>query len=847
MFSVQLAYDESYLDPTNLRSKLQKHLAFDSELTENEKRLVTVEDQGKKLISENHFMKDNVRDQLTELRSGWDELRKKSALKTSRMREAFEAITVDRKLEDLQRWLDRVEGELSSDDHGRDLESVDRLMAKLDALWEEINGRTDRVKELMSSARELKTMGSWTSQQFINEAEQIETRFYGLRHPVEIRRANLQEARQLFEWQTAADEELAWLESKLLQAKSQDYGDSLRAAQSLQKKHTNLEKELEARQTSIQDTEATGAAMIKHGHYATADIQSYIDHLNSTLLSLKDACSSRRKRLQHSVDSQQYFSEVAEAEQWIRDQMPLAANNDTGKDQAAAESHIRRLTVLDKEVADFRKEVERLRYKADGLLSSENHDATQINSRQMRLDSIYSDLVKECSRRRSLLVDAGRYYRFVRQVDDLSDWLHEKETVAASDDFGRDLESCLLLAENFDSVLRELSGAGERVAAVHRTQEELLRSGHPYTASIRAKGTDLQELWNSVNKDANSRQNCLNGAKQVYQFDQEADETINWLQEKEVLGVAMEQEDLSQADLNVIKAQMQRQDEFVHGLKAVEKQVNELCRDAERLWTQYPYTKEHLSVRTLDMQEQLKDILSGAQRHYEKLQHMESLQSYFQVIHSCVLKDHFISRNTESLCNGWTAWGQLSLLNNFLAMFLAVKHLAEDTKNTDKRYIAPIALTNALFRCKAAEATLRVSSPRESIWSLKVTSSLTRSTIRLPAWLLLGRISTISGRSETNCTQTTWIARNGWKMPLSWRDGLSKEKDFFVSSLLVFNSFSFLGDDWHNADSVDTAEGQLRDFDDFLVTLDAQGDRCEMVKRLTAIEQKFRDQQGREV
>lgn len=56
----QLAYDESYLDPTNLRSKLQKHLAFDSELTENEKRLVAVEAQGEQLIKEKHFMSEQV-------------------------------------------------------------------------------------------------------------------------------------------------------------------------------------------------------------------------------------------------------------------------------------------------------------------------------------------------------------------------------------------------------------------------------------------------------------------------------------------------------------------------------------------------------------------------------------------------------------------------------------------------------------------------------------------------------------------------------------------------------------------------------------------------------------------
>ncbi|VDM73350.1 unnamed protein product, partial [Strongylus vulgaris] len=104
---LQLAYDESYLDPTNLRSKLQKHLAFDSELTENEKRLVAVEAQGEQLIKEKHFMKEQVRAQLGELRSGWDELRTKSALKTQRLREAYEAHTLQRKVEDMERWLDR--------------------------------------------------------------------------------------------------------------------------------------------------------------------------------------------------------------------------------------------------------------------------------------------------------------------------------------------------------------------------------------------------------------------------------------------------------------------------------------------------------------------------------------------------------------------------------------------------------------------------------------------------------------------------------------------------------------------------------------------------------------------
>ncbi|VDO11782.1 unnamed protein product, partial [Haemonchus placei] len=253
-----------------------------------------------------------------------------------------------------------------------------------------------------------------------------------------------------------------------------------------------------------------------------------------------------------------------------------------------------------------------------------------IAARQAKLETSYSDLVKECNRRRTQLVDAGRYHRFVRQVDDLSDWLHEKEHLASSEDYGRDLEDCVQLTEKFETVVRELAAAGERVAAVQRSQEELLRSGHPYAASIRAKGTDLQSLWTSVNEAATERQQALAGARQVHRFDQEADETLNWLQDKEATGVAMENEDLAHADLASIKVQMQRHEEFVHGMRAVEKQVAELCREAERLWTAFPNTREHLEVRKMDMEEQLKDILEGTRRHHERLQQMESLQAYFQ-------------------------------------------------------------------------------------------------------------------------------------------------------------------------------------------------------------------------
>ncbi|KAE9418301.1 hypothetical protein Angca_009245, partial [Angiostrongylus cantonensis] len=794
---LQLAYDESYLDPTNLRAKLQKHLAFDSELTENEKRLVAVEAQGEQLIKEKHFMSDQVRAQLGELRSGWDELRTKSALKTQRLREAYEAHTLQRKVEDMEKWLDRIEAELASEDHGRDLVSVEHLMKKLEALDAEIRGRADVVRDLMQKAREIKTLGSPTSDVILRAAEQVDARYSSISEPVLIRRENLRDAHAMYEWTACAEEELEWLADKLPLARSQECGDSLQAAHSLQKKHAALEKELESRQAGIHEIESRGVAMVRAKHFASSQIEKMIDQLATALLSIKDAASVRRTRLQQAVDSHEYYTEAAEAEQWIRDQMPVAANQETGRDQNSAEGYLRRLTVLDKEVAKFRDELERLRVRCDSL--QDHQDANQIAARQAKLETAYAELVKECNRRRTQLVDAGRYHRFVRIVDDLSDWLHDKEHLASSEDYGRDLEDCVQLTEKFETVVRELAAAGERVAAVQRAQEELLRSGHPYAASIRAKGTDLQSLWTSVNEAATERQHALAGARQVHRFDQEADETLNWLQDKEATGVAMENEELAHADLATIKVQMQRHDEFVHGMRAVEKQVAELCREAERLWTAFPNTREHLEVRKMDMEEQLKDILEGARRHHERLQHMESMQAYFQEYRELMqwMKKMQAVMTSEQLPQDVIGCEELGRRHDEYNLEMQGRKSHIDEFARQGRHVIQGGHVLSQEISEKVQTLERSWAVLCEMW--KDRHELYNENLDCQRWKL-------------NAAQLEqWL--------------LERER--------------MLADDWRHIESVESAEAHLRDFDDFLVTLDTQVDRCEMVKRLTLIEQNL--------
>ncbi|CAJ0573578.1 unnamed protein product, partial [Mesorhabditis spiculigera] len=803
---LQLAYDESYLDPANLRSKLQKHLAFDSELAENEQRLNFVVNEGNKLIKENHFSKQEVEAQLSELKGGWEELRNKSALKTQRLREAYDAFTLARKVDDVERWLDHIEGGLASEDHGKDVLSVEHLVKKLDATQAEVAGRSDHVAEVMTKARELKSKGATDTDQLLKSAEQVELRYAQLGEPIKIRRENLLDAKKLFEWEAEAQEETEWMHDRMPLVRSADFGDSLHSAEHLSKKHALLEAELDTRHASLNEVERKGLEMVRARHFASTQIERRVDELMGTMLQLKELSIARRRKLDAAVISQKYFADLGDAEQWIRDRMPLTNSQDNSKDQAAAESQLRRLGLLEKEAIKFREEIDRLKATADRLVHDDHHDTTQIAARQNRLEGSYAELIRAIGVRKTHLADSSRYHAYVRQADDLMDWLHEKERAAAADEYGRDLEECQRLIEEFDTVVRELAAAGERVASVNRTQEELLRTGHPFGASIRAKGDDLSRLWQGVNESANERQQALTGAKQVHRFDQEADETINWLQEKEADGVALENVDLTAADLNTLTSERQRLEEFIHGLTAVEKQVTELCREADRLESLYPATKDHLLGRKMDMNMLLNDITESANKHRERLSHTEQLQAYFQEHRELIswIKRLFTTITAETLPKDVHACDALANRHNeYRSEMIGRKGHIDSFCNRGRSLVQQGHVLSQEIQRKV-EQLERAYHGVESVWN------------------------------ERNELYVENMDVQQWKANANTLEQWMTERE------------NLLGDDWKYVDSVATADERLRDFDDFLVTVDAQGERCEGVKRQTLLEKNFSRQLQRE-
>lgn len=112
---------------------------------------------GQALIDEDHYASDAVRARMSDLRTKWDALHASCDLKGQRLRQAYSAVQLFRRCDELKVWMDRVEDDLSHAEHGKDLSSALVLLKRCDALGEEIAAHDQRVQEV--AAQETAMLG----------------------------------------------------------------------------------------------------------------------------------------------------------------------------------------------------------------------------------------------------------------------------------------------------------------------------------------------------------------------------------------------------------------------------------------------------------------------------------------------------------------------------------------------------------------------------------------------------------------------------------------------------------------------------------------------------------------
>uniref|UniRef100_A0A8B9GK19 Spectrin beta chain n=1 Tax=Amazona collaria TaxID=241587 RepID=A0A8B9GK19_9PSIT len=638
------AQDMSYDEARNLHSKWLKHQAFMAELASNKEWLDKIEKEGMQLIAEKPETEAVVKEKLTGLHQMWEELESTTQTKAQRLFDANKAELFTQSCADLDKWLNGLESQIQSDDYGKDLTSVNILLKKQQMLENQMDVRKKEIEELQSQARALSQEGKSTDE-VDGKRLTVEKKFLELLEPLNERKANLLASKEIHQFNRDVEDEILWVGERMPIATSTDHGHNLQTVQLLIKKNQTLQKEIQGHQPRIDDIFERSQNIITESSPNAEVIQQRLADLKQLWNLLIEETEKRHKRLEESHRAQQYYFDAAEAEAWMSEQELYMMSEEKAKDEQSAVSMLKKHQILEQAVEDYAETVHQLSKTSRTLVADNHPESERISMRQSKVDKLYAGLKDLAEERRGKLDERHRLFQLNREVDDLEQWIAEREVVAGSHELGQDYEHVTMLQERFREFARDTGNIGqERVDTVNHMADELINSGHSDAATIAEWKDGLNEAWADLLELIDTRTQILAASYELHKFYHDAKEILGRIQDKhkklpEELG----------RDQNTVETLQRMHTTFEHDIQALGTQVRQLQEDAARLQAAYAGDKaDDIQKRENEVLEAWKALLDACEGRRVRLVDTGDKFRFFSMVRDLMLWMEDVIRQIEA-------------------------------------------------------------------------------------------------------------------------------------------------------------------------------------------------------
>uniref|UniRef100_A0A8C4HSB2 Spectrin beta chain n=1 Tax=Dicentrarchus labrax TaxID=13489 RepID=A0A8C4HSB2_DICLA len=654
------AQDMTYDEARNLHSKWLKHQAFMAELQSNKEWLDKIDKDGKTLMAEKPETEAMVKEKLASLKTMWEDLESTTQTKAKCLFDANKAELFTQSCADLDKWLAGLDGQLQSDDYGKDLTSVNILLKKQQILESQVELRQKEVGELQSQSQALSQEGKG-SEEVDGQRISVERKFHCLQEPLKKRRENLMASREIHQFNRDVEDEILWVEERMPLATSTDHGHNLQTVQLLIKKNQTLQKEIQGHQPRYDDIFERSQHVLREDSPTAELIRQRLAELQSLWEQIKKETEKRHARLSEAHEAQQYYFDAAEAEAWMSEQELYMMSEEKAKDEQSSVAMLKKHQILEQAVEDYADTVHQLSSTSRGLVAAGHPDSERIGMRQSQVDKLYAGLKDLSEERRGKLDERFRLFQLNREVDDLEQWIAEREVVAGSHELGQDYEHVTMLQERFREFARDTGNIGqERVDTVNRQADELINTGHGDAATIAEWKDGLNEAWADLLELIDTRTQILAASFELHKFYHDAKEILNRILDKhkklpEELG----------RDQNTVETLQRMHTTFEHDIQALGTQVRQLQEDAVRLQSAYAGDKaDDIQKREGEVLEAWKNLLEAAEGRRVKLVDTGDKFRFFSMVRDLMLWMEDVIRLIEAQENPRDVSSVELLMNN---------------------------------------------------------------------------------------------------------------------------------------------------------------------------------------
>merc|ERR1719362_236625 len=420
----------------------------------------------------------------------------------------------------------------------------------------------------------------------------------------------------------------------MAQASSQELGNTLGEVSLLLKKVQMMQAEIANHEPRISSVMETGQKMIDEGHPESEKFQRDLDNMTEKWARLQELLDSRRQRLLINEKVQQFFFDANEAEAWMSEQELYMMVEDRGKDEFSAQNLMKKHEALEASVTDYRNNVRDLGEIARQLIAEGHPDSEAIGIRLAQVDKLYAGLRDLAAERRAKLDDALKLFMLNREVDDLEQWIAEREVVAGSHELGQDYEHVTLLIERFKEFAKDTDSIGsERVAASNEIADSLISVGHTDAATIAQWKDSLNDAWADLGELIDTRNQMLEASRELHKYFHDCKDVLSRILEKQ----NSMSDELGRDGATVSMLQRKHQN-FLQDLSTLQSQVTAIQEESAKLQAAYAGDKAmEITNREREVVRAWMDLQGCGDSRKNKLNDTGNLFRFFAMVRNLML------------------------------------------------------------------------------------------------------------------------------------------------------------------------------------------------------------------
>lgn len=630
-----ISQDETYRSAKTIHSKWTRHQAFEAEIAANKERLFEAQKAAKELVKEKPEFKEIIDPKLKDLSKSFDDLEVTTKDKGALLFDANREQLVHQTCDDIDSYITDLEKQIISTDTGIDLTSVNILMQKQQVIHTQMALKARQVEEMDRQTEVLcKTIPADQHEPIVAKKIAVSERFEKIKAPLLERQKQLEKKKEAFQFVRDVEDEKLWIDEKLPVANSEDYGTSLFNVDVLKKKNQSLATEIENHEPRINAICNNGQKLIDEGHELASEFVKLIKELEQKWQNLKHAIDNRRKQLDQSERVQQYFFDAGEAESWMSEQELYMMVEDRGKDETTAQNLMKKHANLEQSVEDYANTIRTLGETARQLANDQILFGDAVSVKQSQLDKLYAGLKDLAGERRGRLDEALQLFYLNREVDDLEQWIAERELVAGSHELGQDYDHVTLLWERFKEFAQDTANSGgERVARANGIADDLIHAGHSDSATIAEWKDGLNESWQDLLELIETRTQMLAASRELHKFFHDCKDVLGRILEKQH-GVS----DELGRDAGTVSALQRKHQNFIQDLVTLYSQVQLIQEESAKLQASYAGEKaKEITNREQEVLHAWANLQGLCESRKQKLSDTGDLFKFFNMVRTLML------------------------------------------------------------------------------------------------------------------------------------------------------------------------------------------------------------------